>query len=222
MAAAIAHEVTQPLAAIGSNAGACMKWLERETPNTGEAYDAASCIARDVTRAADVISRLRALFGRTGGAHVALDLNEAIREVIVLTRPQVQQNGAAIQLDLAETLPSVLGDRVQLQQVVVNLIVNASEATRGQGQRPHDIVVRTRLTGPDALWVEVKDQGPGVSAGEAERIFSPFYTTKAGGMGMGLSICKTIIEQHGGNIGVRPNDQQGASFYFSLNAHSAS
>jgi predicted ATPase/signal transduction histidine kinase len=216
MAAAIAHEVTQPLAAIGSNAGACMKWLERDPPNTVEAHDAASCIARDVTRAANVIGRLRSLFGRTGGAHVSLDLNEAIREVIVLTRAQVHQNGAAIQLDLAEGLPWVLGDRVQLQQVVVNLIVNASEATRGLGEGPHDIVVRTRMRGADALSVEVKDRGPGVSGGEAQRIFSPFYTTKEGGMGMGLSICKTIIEQHGGSIGVRANEQGGASFYFSL------
>ncbi|MDC3962666.1 AAA family ATPase [Polyangium jinanense] len=216
MAAAIAHEISQPLAAISANASACVNWLQRDPANPGEAREAASSIARDVTRAENVIRRLRALFGRSGEAHVPLDLNEAIREVVLLTRARVQRNGAAIRLDLAEKLPPVLGDRVQLQQVIVNLVVNASEAAYGVAPGPHEILVRTRLTDPDVLVLEVKDSGPGVNPEEAARIFSPFYTTKQGGMGMGLSICKTIVENHGGRIGVRPNEDRGANFHVSL------
>ncbi|MDI1432507.1 trifunctional serine/threonine-protein kinase/ATP-binding protein/sensor histidine kinase [Polyangium sorediatum] len=216
MAAAIAHEISQPLAAIGANASACVNWLQRDPANPEEAREAASCIARDVTRAENVIRRLRALFGRSGEAHMPLDLNEAIREVVLLTRARVQRNGAAIRLDLADQLPPVLGDRVQLQQVIVNLVVNASEAACGVAPGPHEILVRTRLTEPDVLVLEVKDSGPGVSPEEAARLFSPFYTTKQGGMGMGLSICKTIVEKHGGRIGVRPNEDRGANFHVSL------
>ncbi|MDF2697501.1 MAG: Signal transduction histidine kinase CheA, partial [Labilithrix sp.] len=216
MAAAIAHEVNQPLSAIGINASACLRWLEQAPANAYEAHQAAGCIARDVTRATNVISRLRALFGRSGGAKATLDLNEAIREVVMLTRSQVHRNGATIHLDLADRLPLVVGDRVQLQQVIVNLVVNASEATRAVAPGRHEIVLMTRVAEPDVLLVEVKDSGPGVSPGEVERIFSPFYTTKEGGMGMGLSICKTIVENHGGGIGVRPNDGRGANFHFSL------
>jgi signal transduction histidine kinase/ligand-binding sensor domain-containing protein len=215
MAAAIAHEVNQPLAAIGLNAAACQRFLRPEQLNVEEAQGAAGRIARDVGRANEVVKRLRELFGNSGGTKAPVDLNEAIHEVVSLTRSQVQKNGAVVRTDLSDGIPPVMGDRVQLQQVMVNLLVNAAEAMKDVQDRPRDILVRTlRETG--RVRIEVQDTGIGVAPEQRERIFKPFHTTKPGGMGMGLSISKTIVEKHGGQLCVVKNDGPGSTFQFSI------
>lgn len=215
MAAAIAHEVNQPLAAIRLNASTCLRRLQDGQRNIEEAQNAASRIARDATRAADVIRRLRELFASAGGTKVAVDVNEAIREVIALTLSQVQGVGAVVRSELGEGLPLVLGDRVQLQQVMMNLVVNAAEALRDVAERAREITLRTWHESGHVR-VEVSDSGTGVPAEQLERIFAPFYTTKLGGMGMGLSICRTIVESHGGTLSFEASDAPGATFGFTI------
>jgi predicted ATPase/signal transduction histidine kinase len=213
MAAAIAHEVNQPLAAIRLNASTCLRRLQDGQRNIEEAQNAASRIARDATRAADVIRRLRELFARAGGSRAPVDVNEAMREVIALTRSQVQRVGAVVRSELGEGLPLVLGDRVQLQQVMMNLVVNAAEALRDVGERAREITLRTTHESGHVR-VEVRDTGAGVPPEQLERIFAPFYTTKLGGMGMGLSICRTIVESHGGKLSFEAGG--GATFAFTI------
>ena len=215
MAAAIAHEVNQPLAAITMNASTCQRYLRPEQLSVEEARNAASRIARDVGRATDVVKRLRELFSNAGGTKAPVNMNEAIHEVVALTRSQVQKNGAAIRTDLSDEIPLVMGDRVQLQQVMVNLVVNAAEAMKDVQDRPRDILVRT-LRESDRIRIEVRDAGIGVAPEQRERIFNPFHTTKQGGMGMGLSICKTIVESHGGRLSVLSNEGPGSTFHFTI------
>jgi predicted ATPase/signal transduction histidine kinase/GAF domain-containing protein len=212
MAAAIAHEVNQPLVAIGLNASACLRWLRNEPFNMVGAQNAASRIARDATRAGDVIRRLRALFGRSSAAPAPIDLNEAAREIAMLTRSQIQAHGASLRTELGH-VPPTIGDRVQLQQVMVNLVVNAAEAMRDVHDRPREVTLRTHSEAGRG-YVEVSDRGVGVPADQAERVFTPFYTTKPGGMGMGLSICRTIVESHGGRLSLEPSDGPGSRFVF--------
>jgi len=215
MAAAIAHEVNQPLAGISMNAGTVLRYLRQEPLNLEEARNAASRIARDVGRATDVVKRVRELFSKAGATKAPVDMNETIHEVIALTRSQVQRNGAAIRTELSEEIPPVMGDRVQLQQVMVNLVVNAAEAMKDVQDRPREILVRTRRE-TDRVRIEVRDTGMGVAPEQRERIFAPFHTTKQGGMGMGLSISKTIVESHGGRLSVLSNEGPGSTFHFTI------
>ncbi len=221
MAAAIAHEINQPLAAISMNAATSLRYLHREQVDVEEAKSAVSRIARDVARATDVVKRLRDLFTKPGGTKAPVNMNEAIHEVVALTRSQVQRNGAAIRTDLCDEIPSVMGDRVQLQQVIVNLVVNAAEAMKDVQDRPREILVRT-LRESDGVRIEVRDAGIGVAPEQRESIFTAFRTTKPGGMGMGLSICKTIVERHGGRLCVLSNEGPGSTFHFSIPVSRAS
>jgi signal transduction histidine kinase len=163
-----------------------------------------------------VIKRLRALFGKTGTANTPLDLNEAIQEVLVLTRRELQRNVVAVRTLFDDELPRVIGDRVQLQQVVLNLIMNASEAMSGVEGRPRELVISTRPADAEKAQVLVEDSGPGIDAQEKERIFEAFYTNKTEGMGMGLSISRSIVENHGGKLWAEPNDGLGATFIFTI------
>src|SRR5215471_8646625 len=215
MAAAIAHEVNQPLAGIGLNANTCLRWLREGQLNAEEARGAASRIARDAQRAGDVIKRLRALFNRTSPTRAPMDLNEAVREILAVARTQVQRSGALIVTDLAEDAPLVQGDRVQLQQVIVNLVLNGAESMIDVHDRPREIRLRTRAESGHVR-VDVSDVGVGIAPEQADHIFKPFHTTKSGGMGMGLSICKTIVESHGGSLRVTKNAGPGSTFSFSI------
>jgi len=216
MAAAIAHEVNQPLLAVGINASTCLRWLASDTPNLPEARAAAGRVARDSTLAADVIRRLRQLFAGSEEARASLDLNEAIREVVTLTQNQGRTYGVAVSTDLSSELPTLLGDRVQLQQVVMNLIVNAAEATRDIVGRTREVRIRTSRLDANHVCIEVSDTGVGVRPEDAASIFDAFYTTKPHGMGIGLSMSNTIVKSHGGTLSARANDGPGATFALSL------
>lgn len=212
MAGAIAHEVNQPIAGAQLNAKAVARWLARQPPDTKEAIAAAERMVRDTQRAEEVISRIRALFKKTGTARTPLDLNEAIQEVLALVRTDVRRHGASVDVELASDLPPVHGDRVQLQQVLVNLVVNAAEAMAGHETR----LIRVR-SGKEsgAVRVEVADTGPGVPGDQRREVFEPFHTTKPKGMGIGLAVSRTIVEDHGGTLDLAPAGP-GACFYFTL------
>jgi len=214
-AAAIAHEVNQPLSAISANASACQRFLRAGPPNLDEAQNAAGRIVRDVGRATDVIQRVRQLFGRAEVTKAPLDINETIDEAVALTRARVLLHGAILRTELAAGIPPVLGDRIQLQQVVVNLVANAAEAMKEVEDRPRGILVRT-FRDSTHVRVEVRDSGSGIPSEQKDQIFQPFHTTKQSGMGMGLAICKTIVESHGGKLGVTINEGPGATFHFTI------
>jgi C4-dicarboxylate-specific signal transduction histidine kinase len=214
MTASIAHEVNQPLAGIVINANACLRWLDGDSPNLDGARGAAQRIIRDGKRAGEVIKRLRALFRKTDAANAPLDLNEAIQEVLALTNRELQRNMVAVRTLFDDRLPQVTGDRVQLQQVVLNLIMNASEAMSGVEGRPRELIVSTQLAEGQKAQVLVKDSGVGLDAQDKERVFEAFFTNKCGGMGMGLSISRSIVENHHGRLWAEANDGPGATFLF--------
>jgi predicted ATPase/signal transduction histidine kinase len=217
MAAAIAHEVNQPLSAIGLNASTCLRWLDEDCFNPLEAREAALRIRSDATRAAAVVQRLRALFRNSEGAKDAVDLNDAISEVAALLRSRARTSGVTLILELREDLPRALGDRVQLQQVVMNLLTNALESMGTVEQHRRRLIIRTLPDERGRLRCEVQDSGEGVAETQKTRIFEPFYTTKHEGMGIGLSICRSILNSHGGELSVRDNGAApGATFYFVL------
>ncbi len=216
LAASIAHEVNQPLAAVIANGNACLRWLAGEAPNLDEAREAARRIIRDGKRAGEVIARTRALSRKTETEKERLDLNEAIQEVVALVQGEVRRNRVALRLDLASDLPPVLGDRVQLQQVVLNLLMNGIEALSAVGDRPRALVISTQSGAVDQVRVTVQDSGSGLDPQSLDRIFEAFYTTKRGGMGMGLSISRSIVENHGGRLWAVANDGPGATFQFTL------
>ena len=216
LAASIAHEVNQPLAGVVSNASACLRWLARDAPNLEEAQEAARRIVRDGKRAGDVIARVRALTRRDATSSERLDLNHSIQEVLVLVGDEAKRQSAIIRTELAEDLAPVAGDRVQLQQVVLNLVMNAIEAMSGVGQRARDIIITTRNVDADHVQVSVEDFGPGVDPNGVEKLFEPFYTTKASGMGMGLSVSRSIVQSHGGRLGATAKDEGGTVFHFVL------
>lgn len=216
LAASIAHEVNQPLAAVVANAAACLRWLNRAAPDLNEARGAVRSIISDGNRAGEVIQRVRALVNKTTGEMVPLDINEAINEVIGLVQHELQSHLVSLQLDLAPALPPVVADRVQLQQVILNLVVNGIEAMQPVTDRPRELVIRTRHDDAGQILVTVTDCGVGVAAENAERLFDAFYTTKASGMGMGLSICRSIVEAHRGRLSVSRNIGPGTTFQFTL------
>ncbi|HZC34850.1 MAG TPA: ATP-binding protein, partial [Chthoniobacterales bacterium] len=216
LAASIAHEVSQPLAGVVTNANASLRWLARETPDLAEVREAIRRIIRDGIRAGDVIARMRALFKKARVAKEPLDINEAIQEVVTLIRSEVQRNKVMLRMELAADLPSVMGDQVQLQQVVVNLILNAIEAMSTVEDRRRELVIKTQRAGSDEVHVLVQDSGIGFDPLSAERIFDAFHTTKTDGLGMGLSISRSIIEGHGGRLWAVLNDGSGATFQFTI------
>jgi len=216
LAASIAHEVNQPLAAVVANAAACLRWLDRAAPDLNEARGAVRSIISDGNRAGEVIQRVRALMNKTTGQMAPLDINEAINEVIGLVQHELQSHLVSLQLDLAAALPPVVADRIQLQQVILNLVVNGIEAMQPVTDRPRELVIRTRHDDAGQILVTVTDCGVGVATENAERLFDAFYTTKASGMGMGLSICRSIVEAHRGRLSVCRNIGPGTTFQFTL------
>jgi PAS domain S-box-containing protein len=214
LVAAIAHEVNQPLAAIVTNANFCLRQFANGTANSDKLREAISEIVNDSTRASAVISRIRALLQKSAPERIALDINEIVREVTVLLRRELTRNRVSLRTDLGADLPRVNGDRVQLQQVLINLVINGIDAMRMVSDRPRELVI-TSAGHPDGVLVEIQDSGSGIEPGVADRIFEPFFTTKAEGIGMGLSISHSIIESHGGHLSIVPVSQ-GALFQFIL------
>lgn len=219
LAASIAHEVNQPLAAIVTNAAACLRWLDREPANLNEARGAVQSIIKDGNRAGDVILRIRALANKTAGEKEPLYINHVVNEIIGLVQHELSIHRVALRLELAPVLPPVLADPVQLQQVVLNLIINGIEAMQSVTDRPRELVIRTCQDEPDHVLVMVRDCGIGIAAENADRLFDAFFTTKSSGMGMGLSICRSIIEAHGGQLSASDNAGPGATFQFTLPLH---
>jgi PAS domain S-box-containing protein len=219
LTASIAHEVNQPIAAAATNAQAALRWLAARPPNLKEVREALDHIVKDANRAGDVIGRIRAIIKKAPSRKDPVDINEAIREVIELTRGEAAKYGVAVQTALGKGLPPIEGDRVQLQQVVLNLMVNAVQAMGTVEQGPRELFVTTAQAVPNGVLVAVKDTGLGVAPGKLAQLFAPFYTTKPDGLGMGLSICRSIIEAHGGRLWVTANLPRGAIFSFTMPTH---
>src|SRR3984893_5780998 len=216
LSGSIAHEVTQPLAAIVTNAGASLRWLDNDPPDLAEARAGLERILKAGTRAGDIIGRLRRLVRKAPLQKEPLELNETILEIVTLTRGEVVKSDVLVQTQLAEGLPPVQGDRVQLQQVILNLIVNAVDAMTGVGKGSRELLISSGRAEPDGVLVAVRDSGLGLSPESLGRLFEAFYTTKPGGMGVGLSICRSIIEDHGGRLWATANVPRGAIFQFTL------
>jgi len=216
LTASIAHEVNQPLSGVVSNGGACLRWLAGDAPNVEEAREAARRIVRDGKRAGEVIARVRALVKRAATPSEKLDLNEIIREVLALVGDEAKRKSVNIRTQFADDLLPISGDRVQLQQVMLNLVMNAIEAMSSVEERPRELLITTRNIDADQILVTVKDSGPGIDPNTLDKIFDPFYTTKPGGMGMGLSISRSILLAHGGRLWAAAKDGPGTIFHFSL------
>lgn len=223
LAASIAHEVSQPIAGVVINGTACLRWLAglENSTNLSEAKEAVQRIVRDGKRAGDVISRIRTLFKKAETAKELLNLNEAIEEVVIITRSEMEKRRVMLRLELSEELPSVVGDRVQLQQVMLNLFLNAVEAMSTVNDRPRELIVSTQVSEQFTVLVRVRDTGPGLDPESMEKIFIAFHTTKSGGLGMGLSISRSIVENHSGRLWCTANDGPGATFQFTLLAEVA-
>jgi PAS domain S-box-containing protein len=216
LTASIAHEVNQPLSGIITNASTCMRMLDAEPPNVDGARETAKRTIRDGRRAADVITRLRSLFTNKDAAAELLDLNEATREVIALSRTELERNRVITRTELADELPPVTGDRVQLQQVILNLLRNGSDAMSSIDDRPRELLFRTEVEEGDRVRLSVQDAGVGFEPQSLDRLFQTFYTTKEEGMGIGLAVSHSIIENHRGRMWATPNDGPGVTFSFSI------
>jgi signal transduction histidine kinase len=216
LAASIAHEINQPLTAVVINGNACRRWLAAEPANMQEANEALQRIIRDANRASDVITRIRGFLRRGEQRQTRLDVNEVIGEVIGLVQGEARTNGVSLQVEAAADLPVVVADRVQLQQVVLNLVMNAIEAMGSITGRARILEVWTEARDPDAVLVAVRDSGVGLDPEHRDRIFDAFYTTKSEGMGMGLAISRSIVEAHGGRLWATPNAGPGETFQFTL------
>jgi hypothetical protein len=216
LTASIAHEIKQPLAGIITNASTCLRMLSADPPNVDGARETVRRTIRDGNRVSDVITRLRALFSRKELTLESLDLSEATREVVALSLSDLQRNRVILQSQLADDLPLVTGDRVQLQQVILNLLRNASDAMVAVHDRPRQLVIGTERDDGERVRLTVRDAGIGVDRESLDKLFDPFYTTKSGGMGIGLAISRSIIESHHGSIWAAPNDGPGATFAFSI------
>jgi PAS domain S-box-containing protein len=219
LAASIAHEVNQPIAATVTNAQSALRWLDRRPPDLEEVRQALARIVKDGNRAAEVIEEIRALIKKAPPRRDRLEINGAIREVIALTRGEAVKNGVSVQTKLVDGLPFIQGDRVQLQQVILNLIINAVEAMSGINAGARELLISTGKPQSDGVLVAVRDSGPGLAPTTIEHLFESFYTTKTGGLGLGLSICRSIIEAHGGRLWASANVPCGAIFQFTVPAH---
>jgi PAS domain S-box-containing protein len=215
LTASVAHEINQPLASLVTNASICLRRLNVDPPNIDGARETVERTIRDANRASDVIARLRALFSKKEFTLETLDLNELTTEVIALVLSDLQRNRVILRSELAEDLPPIVGDRVQLQQVTLNLIRNASDAMVGVEDRPRELLVKTQRE-EDRVRLSVQDAGCGINPQDFERLFEAFYTTKSGGMGIGLSVSRSIIERHQGRLWAEPNDGPGTTFVFSI------
>lgn len=220
VSASIAHEVTQPLTGIITNANTSLRMLSGASPDVEGARGAAMLTLRDAHRAADVIARLRAMFARTTATQAPTDLNDAVRELLLLLSGELQRAGVTVRTELGDELPCVMGDRTQLQQVLLNLVMNAVDAMRAVDDRPRQLTIRSARSG-DGVQVSVEDNGTGVDPAHLHRLFDPFYTTKPDGMGIGLSVSRSIVESHRGTLWVSLNSGDGATFAFSLPATGA-
>ena len=216
LTASIAHEVNQPLSGIITNASTCLRMLAVDPPNIEGARETTLRSIRDGNRASDVIARLRALFGKKDTTTDLVDLNKAAREVIALSLSELQRGRVVLHTEFGDDLPLVTGDRIQLQQVILNLIRNASDAMNGISDRPRQLTIVTERDGYDCVRLIVKDAGVGFESQGTERLFEAFYTTKNEGMGIGLSVSRSIIERHHGRLWAAPNDGPGATFAFSI------
>jgi signal transduction histidine kinase len=236
LTASIAHEISQPLAGVVTNANAGLRWLSEGSPNLAEAREAIRRIIRDGNRGNEIIGRIRALAKKAPPQKDWLDLNETIREVIAMARSRVQRNRVSLQTKLANDLPLILGDRIQLQQVILNLLINAIEAMSGVGEGPRELEVSSeKVTEIPSEWADdtledkalakaewthvliaVRDSGPGLDPKSLDRLFDAFYTTKPQGLGMGLAISRSIIQAHRGRLSARANASGGAIFQFTL------
>src|SRR5712672_2829851 len=216
LAASIAHEISQPLTAAVANASAGLRWLAAEPPNLAEVGDAFHRVVKAGNQAGEVIGRIRALIKKAPPRTDELDINDVIREVIALTHAEVTKNGVSLQTTLAADLPLVQGDRVQLEQVILNLIVNAVEAMRGVSEGVRDLLISTGTATSGGVLVAVQDSGPGLNPQNFDRLFDPFYTTKPNGMGMGLSICRSIVEAHGGRVWIARGPGPGLTVQFTV------
>jgi signal transduction histidine kinase len=216
LAASIAHEISQPLSAMVANGQACMQWLSGEPPNVTNASVAAERIIRDGKDAGEVVRHIRALFKKTALDKVNLSVNEVIDEVLRLIHKDTVEKRIAVETDLEKKLPQTLADRVQLQQVIFNLLINGIEAMEMVTDRPKKLLIHSKLQDSDNILVEIRDYGTGLA--NSEKAFEAFYTTKEKGMGMGmgLSICRSIVEAHGGCLGITPSQGPGTTFFFTL------
>jgi C4-dicarboxylate-specific signal transduction histidine kinase len=219
LTASIAHEINQPLAAVISNADACIGWLGREPAELNAARRSVEWIVEDANRASEVIRRIRALAKKTEIEMAPVDMNQLVRETVALVRRELATHAVSVRMELASALPRVCGDRIQLQQVLINLVMNGIEAMHANVERPRELAIRSSQVsehGEGRMLLIVTDSGVGLGDGATERIFTPFFTTKPSGLGMGLSICRSIIEAHAGRLSAFPNDGSGATFQIAL------
>jgi C4-dicarboxylate-specific signal transduction histidine kinase len=219
LSASLTHEVNQPLASIVTRAGAALRWIRAEKPNLEKAEAALEGIVAASHRASDIITSVRAMFKKAPPAKVSTDINQTILTVLSIVRVELQKHNVELHTQLSQSLPTVQGDKVQLQQVVLNLVMNAIEAM--QSARPRVLKAQTDHAKPGLVHVSIEDTGTGIDPSNLHRIFQPLFTTKATGMGMGLSICHSIIESHGGRIWVSPAGNRGSIFHFELPSHAA-
>jgi C4-dicarboxylate-specific signal transduction histidine kinase len=213
--ASLAHEVNQPIAAAVTNANTCLRWLRREHPDVEEACEAASRVVKDATRAAEIISRIHMLFKKGAPEKELVDVNEVIQEMLVLLRSEAMRYSISIRTKLAQDLPPIMGDRVQLQQVLLNLMTNGIDAMKEVGGT-RELMITSQPAGHEHLMVSVSDTGVGLPVQQTDQIFDPFFTTKPDGTGMGLRISRSIVESHGGRLWATDKSPRGANFCFTI------
>jgi hypothetical protein len=218
LTASIAHEVNQPIGAARNHAASGLWFLVRSPPDLDEVREALECVVKNADRAAEIIGRIRAQVRKAPSESASFGINDVVKELIALARSEVVNKDVTVRVRLAEGLPAVRGDRVQLQQVLLNLMLNAVEAMSSVDKAPRELSISTEPRGLDEVLVVVRDSGPGIRPEQLERIFDSFYTTKPSGMGLGLSICRSIVEAHGGRLWAETNELGGAVFQFTLPA----
>jgi C4-dicarboxylate-specific signal transduction histidine kinase len=219
LTASIAHEVNQPIAATKVNAQVALRWLNREAPDLEEVRQSLARIVNDSDRAANVVGRIRDLIKKAPPRRERVEINVAVREVIEITRSEALKYGVSVRAEFGEDLPAVDGDRVELQQVILNLIVNAVEAMKHMSEGPRDVLITTGKTEASGILVAVCDSGPGLAPAIQENLFKAFHTTKPNGLGLGLSICRSIVETHGGRLWAAAKAPRGTVFQFTLPSH---